>query len=104
MGRKENRKQVAAPNGSGGTVKEAAAWAALYAKVGRMQIEPPPKGWRTVAEIAAMIGQNKASLSNTLREKFKAGLVKGKDFRIRNGSFVKMVRHYYCEQAANQKD
>lgn len=104
MGSKTNRKQMAAADGCGRDVKEAAAWASFYKEVAIQRIEPVPKGWRTVSEIAKMLGMSKSGLSNTFLKKINDGKLKPKLFKIRAGSFVRNIRHYYCEQVANQKD
>lgn len=104
MGSKANRKQVAAADGCGRDVREASAWASFYKDVAILQLDPVPKGWRTVSEIAKMLGRSNGGLSNTFCKKINEGKLKPKLFKIKIGSFIRNVRHYYCEEVANQKD
>ena len=106
MGSKANRKQVATADGCGRDVKEAAAWAAFYKDVALEKYAAAPKGWKTSAQIAVILGMSKNGLSNTMKVKEREGKLKGKVrmYKIKIGSFVRNVKHYYCEEAASQKD
>ncbi len=87
-------------------MKEAAAWAAFYRDVALEKYEAAPKGWKTCSEIAVILGMSKGGLSNTMKVKEREGKLKGKVrlYKIKIGAFIRNVKHYYCEEAANQKD
>jgi len=97
---------VAAADRCGRDVKEAAAWAAFYRDVALEKYEAAPKGWKTCSEIAVILGMSKGGLSNTMKVKEREGKLKGKVrlYKIKIGAFIRNVKHYYCEEAANQKD
>lgn len=97
---------MAAADRCGRDVKEAAAWAAFYRDVALEKYEAAPKGWKTCSEIAVILGMSKGGLSNTMKVKEREGKLKGKVrlYKIKIGAFIRNVKHYYCEEAANQKD
>jgi len=53
-----------------------------------------------------ILGMSKGGLSNTMKVKEREGKLKGKVrlYKIKIGAFIRNVKHYYCEEAANQKD
>ena len=69
-------------------------WVQALQKARLNEAESPPKGWKTIDEIASTMGLRQAYAYRTVEDLITLGLAEKKKFRVKCGSLVRGKFHY----------
>lgn len=75
-------------------MKNESAWAKAILKCVEGELEPVPKGWLTINQIAQVIGLQGSTTGKQLRRLIEHKKAETCFFKIRSGKVIRKVCHY----------